>query len=114
MAESGLDEARKFLLLDVIATYFELSDDERERYETLISRKEYRTVLEVKETWSDRMREKFLIEGKRETLLRLLTVKFGPLSPETIAKVAAVPSAPELDAHLERILSATSLEEMSL
>ena len=45
VAASGLDEARKFLLFDVIATYFELSDDERERYETLISRKEYRTAL---------------------------------------------------------------------
>ncbi len=39
VAASGLDEASKYLLLDVIATYLELSDDERERYETLISRK---------------------------------------------------------------------------
>ena len=46
-------------------------------------------MQEVKLTWSDRIRE----EGKRETLLRLLAVKFGPLSPETIAKVKAVPSA---------------------
>jgi len=118
VAASGLDEARKFLLLDVIATYFELSDDERERYETLISRKEYRTVLETKLTYSDRMREKFreegLIEGKRDTLLRQLAAKFGPLSQETITKVTAVPSGAELDAHLERILSATALEEMGL
>ena len=75
-------------------------------------------MLETKLTWSDRMRaegrEAGLIEGKRETLVRQLTAKFGPLSPETIAKVTAVPSAAELDAHLERILSATSLEEMGL
>ncbi len=118
VAASGLDEARKFLLFDVIETYFELSDDERERYETLISRREYRTVLEEKLTYSDRMREKFreegLIEGKRDTLLRQLAAKFGPLSPETIAKVTAVPSGAELDAHLERFVSATSLEEMGL
>ena len=114
VAASGLDEARKFLLFDVIATYFELSDDERERYETLISRKEYRTVLEEKLTYSDRMRAEGAVEAKRETLLRLLTAKFGPLSSETIAKVAAVPSAAKLDSHLERILSATSLEEMGL
>ncbi len=90
--------------------------------ETVISRKEYRTVLEEKLTWSDRMREKFhregreagLIEGKRETLLRQLTAKFGPLSPDTIAKVVAIPSAAELDSHLERFVSATSLEEMGL
>ena len=119
---SGLDEARKFLLLDVIETFSELSDDERERYETLISRKEYRTVLETKLTYSDRMREKFhregreagLIEGKRDTLLRQLTAKFGPLSPETIAKVKALQSAAELDARLELIVSAESLQDMGL
>ena len=72
MAASGLDEVPKFLLFDVIATYFELSDDERERYETLISRKEYRTALEEKLTYSDRMRAEGAVEAKRETLLRLL------------------------------------------
>ena len=83
-------------------------------------------MLEEKLTWSDRMREKFhregreegreagLIEGKRETLLRLLKAKFGPLSPETTAKVVAIPSAAELDSHLEHFVSATSLEEMGL
>ena len=59
-------------------------------------------------------REAGLIEGKRETLVRLLTAKFGPLSPDTTAKVEAIPSAAELDAHLERFVSATSLEEMGL
>ena len=112
VAASGLDEVPKFLLFDVIATYFELSDDERERYETLISRKEYRTALEEKLTYSDRMRAEGAVEAKRETLLRLLKAKFGPVSPETIAKVTAVPSAAELDAHLERFVSATSLEEV--
>jgi predicted transposase YdaD len=126
VAESGLDEARKFLLLDVIETYSKLSEDERARLERLISRKEYRTVQEVKETWSDRMRERGrkegrkegreagVIEGKRETLLRQLTAKFGPLSPEMIAKVKAVPSAAELDAYLDRFVAAESLEDMGL
>ena len=51
-------------------------------------------MQEVKESWSDRMREEGrkagVIEGKRETLLRQLTAKFGSLSADTIAKVAAV------------------------
>jgi predicted transposase YdaD len=111
---SGLDDARKFLLVNVIETYFELSVDEQERFERLVSRKEYRTVQEVKETWSDRMRAEGILEGKRETLLRLLTAKFGPLSPETIAKVNALPATGELDAYLERILKAESLEDMGL
>ena len=58
-------------------------------------------MQEVKQTWSDRMREEGIIEGKRETLLRQLTAKFGPLSPEVIAKVKAVSSGaePTISAH---------------
>ena len=118
VAESGLDDLRKFLLLDVIETYSKLSEAERARFEKLVSRKEYRTMQEVKETWSDRMREKFLreglIEGKCETLLRQLAVKFGPLSPEVIAKVKAVQSTAELDAYLDRFVAAESLEDVGL
>lgn len=72
----------------------------------------------VTETWSDRMlkklREEVVIEGKRETLLRLLTAKFGSPSPATIAKVNTVPSAVELDAYVERIVAAESLEDVGL
>ena len=118
VATSGLDDARKHLLLDVMETYSRLSGAERARLERLISRKEYRTLQEVKETWSDRMREEGrkagVIEGKRETLLRLLTARFGSLSPDTIAKVAAVPTAVELDAYLECIITAESLEDVGL
>jgi hypothetical protein len=44
-------------------------------------------VQEVKLTWSDRMRE----EGKRETLLRQLTAKFGLLSPVTKSNTVGGP-----------------------
>ena len=110
VAESELDDFRKFLLFDVIETYSRLSAEERARLERLISRKEYRTVQKVKETWSDRMRA----EGKRETLLRQLRTKFGPLAPETIMKIDALESLEELDTYLDRILTAESLKEMGL
>ena len=114
VATSGIEGLRKFLLLNVIETYSKLSEDERVRLEHLFSRKDYRTVQEVKETWSDRLLKKGIIEGKRETLLRFLTAKFGALSPETIAKVQAVPSAAELDAYLDRFVAAESLEDTGL
>ncbi|MGH9463297.1 MAG: Rpn family recombination-promoting nuclease/putative transposase [Vicinamibacteria bacterium] len=118
---SGLD-ARKLLLVNIIETYFKLSDDEQRRFERLLARKEFRTVQEVKETWLDRARgegrkegrEAGVIQGKRETLLRLLTAKFGSLRPDTIAKVAAVQSAAELDAYLDRFVAAESLEDIGL
>ena len=76
--------------------------------------------------WADRMkakwakegleegREKGLIEGRREALLRQLAKKFGSLSEDVTAHVRALESVDEIDVYLDRVLSATSLEEMEL
>ena len=104
----------ELLLVNIIETYFELSDDEQRRFDRLLSRKEFRAVQEVKETWLDRARAEAVVEDKRETLLRLLTAKFGALSSDTIAKVKAVPSAAELDEYLDRFVAAESLEDVGL
>ena len=44
VVESALDDARQFLLVDLIETYFELAAGQMESYEQMISRKEYRKV----------------------------------------------------------------------
>ena len=54
------------------------------------------------------------IEGKRETLLRLLAKKFGSLSEDVTVHVRALQSVDEIDVYLDRVLTATSLEEMEL
>ncbi len=58
--------------------------------------------------------EKGVLNGKRETLLRLLAQKFGPLPVSVTARVEAEESARELDGWLERILTASSLQELGL
>ncbi len=118
---SELDEALKYLLVNVIKTYFVLSGEEAERYRRLVSRKEYRAVQEVELTWADKLMEKGreegreagVLDGKRETLLRLLAAKFGDL-PREIAAKAETMSAAELDSVLDRILTATTLDELEL
>jgi predicted transposase YdaD len=66
----------------------------------------------------ERARQKGLEEGrdagKRETLLRLLTAKFGPLSEAVVLRVNALESGNELDLCLERLLTARSLEDLGL
>ena len=111
---SELDEAQEFLLVNIIETYCELSDEQNERYQRLIARKEYRKVQDVELTWMDKLLLKGELKGKRETLLRLLAQKFGPLPKTVTARIEAYESAEELDACLERILTVTSLEEMGL
>jgi len=126
---SELDEALKYLLVNVIETYFELSGEDAERYRRLVSRKEFRAVQEVELTWADKLMEKGrekgreegreegrgvgVIEGKREMLLRLLSAKFGDLPREMAAKAEAM-SATELDSVVDRLLTATTLDELEL
>jgi len=130
---SGLDEALKYLLVNVIETYFELSGEDAEEYRRVVSGKEYRAVQEVELTWADKLmqkgreegreegrekgreegREAGVLDGKRETLLRLLAAKFGELTDETKSKAEAMSSA-ELDSVLERVLTATTLDELEL
>ena len=122
VVESALDEARQFLLIDLIETYFPLSDRQRERYQRLVSRKEHRKVQDVELTWAEKLMEKGreeglevgLLKGKRETLLRQLAAKFGTVSEVATARVEAIESLDELDGLLERVLTATSLEDMKL
>jgi predicted transposase/invertase (TIGR01784 family) len=116
--ESELDEALKYLLVNVIETYDELSPEETEGFRRLISGKEYGKVQDVELTYFDKLELKGrlagVIEGKRETLLRLLTAKFGPLPEDTVARIAAINSAAELDTYLDRFVTANAIQEMGL
>ncbi len=114
VATSGLDEAAQFLLVNLIKTYLPVPEGALERYQRLISRKEYRKVQEVELSWADKLREEGLVRGKRETLKRLLSVKFGTLPPTVEARIDAVAFGEELDAYLDRVLTAASLEDMGL
>ena len=134
VVESALDEARQFLLFDLIETYFPLTDKQRARYQRLVSRKENWKMQEVELSWAEKLeqkglekgreqgreegreqgREEGLLAGKRETLTRLMTAKFGALPDAETADIEAIESLGELDALLERVLTATSRDEMKL
>ena len=114
VAEGSLDEARRFLLVNFIETYFELSAQQSKRYEQLLSRKEFQTVQDVEMTWADRMKEEGRVEGKRDVLLRQLAAKFGPLPAETTAHLRALDSVEELDRLLGRLLTASTLEDLGI
>jgi hypothetical protein len=71
-------------------------------------------VEEVELTWADRLHEAGVIEGKRQALLKLLNAKFGPLSTERTSRVQTLSSNIELERYLDRVVTATSLEEVGL
>jgi len=126
VVESTLDETHQVLLADLVETYFPLSEKQRESYKRLVSREENRKVQDVELTWAEKLeqkglekgreegREEGLLTGKRETLLRQFSAKFGAVAETTTARVEAIDSVDELDALLERVLTATSLDDMKL
>ena len=131
---SGLDEASLFLLFNLIETYLPVPEGARERYQRMVSRKEYRKVQEVELTWADKLRQQGrdeglkegreegreeglqegLVQGKRQTLKRLLAAKFGDLPKRVESQIDALASADELDGYLERVLTASSFQELGL
>jgi len=130
VARSMLDPARKLLLLNLIETYFVLAPADAEAFGELLARPEFREVREMQVTWADKMkeqgreegrqegrqegRESGVLEGKREALLRLLHAKFGQLPVDVFERVESLDSPSELDACLDRIVSARTLEEIGL
>jgi len=71
-------------------------------------------VQDTELTWGDKLLLKGLIQGKRETLKRQLTSKFGSLPSEVSTRIDSIESEHELDEYLERVLTAQSFEEVGL
>ena len=125
IGKSRYDPYRKFLLTNLVEVYFELRDNEVERFERALSRPEFKEAREMATSHVERIeeaaREKGREEGrsegvliaKRETLVRQLTRKFGVPPSELDARVRSITAVEELDALLDRVLEASTLEEMN-
>ncbi len=67
-------------------------------------------MQDVELDWLDKAE----LKGKQKALLIQLEAKFGPLREETTARVRALVSPTAVDTCLERVLTASSLDEMEL
>ncbi len=121
VAVSAMDDARKLLLTNMIETYFRVAPRHKERFSGIMSQEGYREAQKMRSTWADEMKEEGrkegrkegVVEGKRVTLLQLLTMKFDTVPDATRARVQSL-SLDDLDTYLERVLSVGTLEEMGL
>jgi len=105
---SSLDEARKSLLLNIIETYLPLSEAEETEFQRLISQEQLQGVTHMLTVYEERG----ILKGKRDALLKLLQYKFGEVSEAIAAKIHAIDTEAELDALLERVLTANTLADM--
>jgi hypothetical protein len=138
VATSGLDEARKSLLVNVIESYLQLSEVEVVQFNQLMETTGSEEVREMMTIYEERGIAKGIAQGieqgiaqgieqgvaqgieqgiargKREILLRQMRSKFGSLPDEVVQKLEGLTDNDLLDELSLRLLMANSLEEMGL
>lgn len=123
IAVAEMREDHRFLLVNCVETYLELSPEEMTEYNLCSEGSKESQAMEM--TWADKMMAKGRKEGVREergrsartfreVLLRLLDQKFGPLPAITRRRVERIVSVERLARLTEQVLAAPSLEEMGL
>jgi hypothetical protein len=117
IGEARLPMERCGLLADFVDAYLPLTPDEEREYKITDAGKpqEDKTVWM---TWSERLRAEGAREGERRALqgvlLRLLEKRFGPVPQKALKKVERLRSVPRLNDLVERVLTASSLEDLGL
>ncbi len=134
IATAQVDEVKRFLLANCVQTYLQLAGRDAEEYAALRLVRETPEVKAMEMTWAEQMvaeyREKVLAEGLekgleqgieqgveqgvRNTLLRQIWRRFGPVPPAVRERVEAIDSLEELDGLVDRILEVKSIEELGL
>jgi hypothetical protein len=127
IASSGLDAARQYLLVNFVETYLTLNEDEQVLYEGLLGEGGHMAVQALEMTWGEKLRQEGREEGrekgreegreegalatKREMLLDVLRLRFGPV-PETLAVTIAQADDAWLTRLYHQAVLASSLEEL--
>ena len=102
----------------IVQQYLQLTPEEEEEMGKLMAQPQNQPVVEFMSPWRREGWEKGLLEGRQEgkgeTLIRQLRVKFGGLPEGIEDRVRNLEGETELDAYLDRVVTATSLDEVGL
>ncbi len=134
VGRADVDDARRFLLANIVETYVELDQTAQEEYERLLAVEPNEEVRAMEMTWAEKMEakgmekgmekglekgmekglEKGRVEGMRTLVADLLELRFGPLSETSKERLEAIESADELFRLHQRAFDAASLGELGL
>ena len=126
MAQSRVDDAHRALLTNVVETYLILNADESAQFEHLITLPGGEEVVEMISVYEQRGIQKGMVKGiekgmekgiahgTRQTLLRQMAVKFGELPISVREHIESRADTTELNRLTDLVVSASSLDEMSL
>jgi len=109
---------QRFLLVNCVETYLELTGRDAEELDALQVRENAKEVRAMRMTWAEKLEakgmERGVEKGVRQTLMLLLGQRFGPLSEDVKRRIEAIGSVERLNQITRQILVAHSLEEMGL
>ena len=114
VAVSDVDEARKFLLTNLIETYLTMNTSEQEQFQQLLATPEAEETRQMISIYEARGREAGILIGKREAVLKLMRLKFGALPQHIEANIQQLSTESEVDVLFERTVSANSLQDTGL
>jgi hypothetical protein len=98
IATSGESDFRRFLLVECLEAYADLDDAQGERLQALLHTEAYQEAEAIMKTTYERGIERGIeqgiergiVQGERQSTLRQLEAKYGPLSPATRQQVEAL------------------------
>ena len=115
IAAGGLDEARQYLLVNLVETYLELNEAEQATYQGRLQEKGKGAVETLELTWGERMeqkgREQGALQAKREVLLDQLRTKFGEVPADLAARIGQADDA-QITHLLRQAVLVQRLEEL--
>ena len=93
---SHLDQYRKYLMMNLVETLTPIMTPEEQRqFKDATLKPQYRDKGVFRDTWAEEMMINGLLEGKRSTLLRQISARFGSLPDEVVWKVRRLKSLDE-------------------
>ena len=122
LRQSDLDEARRFLLLNLIEAYLTLDDQETVTLRTELLGRGGTDLGPTIETWTERMMargaergreqgiEQGAIEAERALVLRLVGARFG-MVPEAVQRSIETADRQTVERLAERLVQVPSIEE---
>jgi len=128
--EAGeIDEARAFLLVNMVATYLPLRDGERQALQVELQQKGDPTLEATELTWADQVflrgrqegreegrqegRQEGAVQATREAIRRVVRAHFGSVPPALETALQAMTQEEELAALFDRALHAQPVDELT-
>ena len=108
LRESGLDEARLFLLVDLVETYLTLDEPEQMEYGALLQAEGDQVVEATELTWA----QKISLRTRREDVKRAIGLKFGRMSPELEVVIDSIDTEAGMTSLFDRVFTSESESEL--